>query len=90
MRAREFINESFDSNVPIKIVSQTQINFRTTANIGGRQIVFNADRVRLEPGDWELKFAEIVNKKYSVPDRVANLLAGDKDKTYQDLSLIHI
>ena len=86
MRAREFINESFDSNVPIEIVSQTLINFRTSANIGGRQIVFNADRVRHEPGDWELKFAEIVNKKYSVPDRVANLLAGDKDKTYQDIS----
>ena len=59
MRAREFINESFDSNVPIEIVSQTRINFRTTANIGGRQIVFNADWFA-PARSWELKFAEIV------------------------------
>jgi hypothetical protein len=86
MRAYEFLNESFDSNVPIEIVSQTRINFRTTANIGDRQIVFNADWLSVPTGSWELKFAEIVNKKYSVSDRVANLLAGDKDKTYQDIS----
>jgi hypothetical protein len=86
MRASEFINESFDSNVPIEIVSQSRINFRTTANIEGRQIVFNADWLSVPTGSWELKFAEIVNKKYSVSDRVANLLAGDKDKTYQDIS----
>ena len=85
MRAYEFLNESFDSNVPIEILSQTRIEFRTTANIGGRQIVFNADWLS-HLDSWELKFAEIVNKKYSVSDRVANLLAGDKDKTYQDIS----
>lgn len=60
MRATEFLNEVFTSNVPGQLVRSTSDLYTTKAIIGGRTIVFNAAQFENEHGEsiWEMDFVE--------------------------------
>ena len=60
MRAKEFLNEVFTSNVPSEVVRATSDLYTTKATIGGRVIVFNASQYDDDEGKsvWEIDFTE--------------------------------
>ena len=60
MRATEFLNEVFTSNVSGQLVRATSDLYTTKAIIGGRTIVFNAAQFENERGEsiWEMDFVE--------------------------------
>lgn len=60
MRANEFLNEVFTSNVSSEVVRATSDLYTTKATIGGRVIVFNASQYDDDEGKsiWEIDFTE--------------------------------
>lgn len=55
MRAKDFITEVFNSDVPGKVIKSTNTHFVTRATIGDRDIKFTAVG---ESGEWEIGFVE--------------------------------
>jgi hypothetical protein len=85
MRAAEFLNESFDSNVPITVMIQNRIEYQTSTIISDRKLIFNA-AWHGKHSTWQIAFAEVVDKKYGPIERIGAAMSGDKSKTYKDIS----
>jgi len=73
MRAKEFVAEAFDSNVPMEIIIQNPLIFRTAGTINDRVVIFQAQQVE-EPGwpksSWEILFFEPVSKRKSLAQKI--------------------